>query len=75
MMNTKQLRVKGVPVHRVLLLIALVAALFFAHPAVAAIPEPPPYPWEYCPDGAVAFIPLAAHSGPVLTVDELPPGW
>ena len=43
------------------LLITLVAALFFAHPAVAAIPEPPPYPWEYCPDGAVAALFLTLH--------------
>ena len=60
---------------RTILLIALAAALFATRPAVAAIPEPPPYPWEYCPDGAVAFIPYATHSGPVLSVEELPPGW
>ena len=60
---------------RILLLLALAVAMLAPRPAVAAIPEPPPYPWEYCPDGAVAFIPLAAHSGPVLAVEELPPGW
>ena len=60
--------------HRLALLI-LALALLFPRPAVAAIPEPPPYPWEYCPDGAVAFIPFATHSGPVLAVEELPPGW
>lgn len=60
---------------RLILLIALAAALFVTRPAIAAIPEPPPYPWEYCPPGAVAFIPFATHSGPVLTVEQLEPGW
>lgn len=56
-------------------LLILAFALLFPRPAIAAIPEPPPYPWEYCPDGAVAFIPYATHSGPVLTLDQLHPGW
>ena len=60
---------------RILLLLALAVAMFTPRLAVAAIPEPPPYPWEYCPDGAVAFIPFATHSGSVLAVEELPPGW
>ena len=60
---------------RLILLIALTAALLVTRPAVAAIPEPPPYPWEYCPPGAVAFIPYATHSGPVLSVEQLEPGW
>lgn len=60
---------------RLILLIALALAMLTPRHAVAAIPEPPPYPWEYCPDGAVAFIPFATHSGPVLSVEELPPGW
>jgi hypothetical protein len=55
--------------------VLLAIVLLSPRAAVAAIPEPPPYPWEYCPDGAVAFIPYATHSGPVLTVEELPPGW
>ncbi len=49
--------------------------LLLSRPAIAAIPEPPPYPWEYLPDGAVAFIPYVTHSGPILTPDQLPPGW
>ncbi len=60
--------------HRLALLI-LALALLFPCPAIAAIPEPPPYPWEYLPPGAVAFIPYVTHSGPVLTPDQLPPGW
>ncbi len=60
---------------RFVLLLALAVAMLTPRSTVAAIPEPPPYPWEYCPEGAVAFIPLAAHSGPVLTVEELQPGW
>lgn len=60
---------------RILLLLALAVAMLAPRPTVAAIPEPPPYPWEYCPEGAVAFIPFATHSGPVLAVEELPPGW
>lgn len=60
---------------RTVLLIALALALLAPHSTIAAIPEPPPYPWEYCPPGAVAFIPYATHSGPVLTVEQLPPGW
>lgn len=60
---------------RLFLMLTLAAALISFRPVIAAIPEPPPYPWEYCPDGAVAFIPFAIHSGPVLLPDQLPPGW
>ncbi len=58
------------------ILLALFAAivLLSPRPAVAAIPEPPPYPWEYCPPGAVAFIPWAEQSA-LVPPDQLPPGW
>ena len=52
---------------RHLLLIALLVALLMPRPAVAAIPEPPPYPWEYLAPHAVAFLPII-HQG----VEPLP---
>ncbi len=60
---------------RVLLALFTAIVLLSPRPAIAAIPEPPPYPWEYCPDGAVAFIPYVTHSGVLVPPDQLPPGW
>lgn len=60
---------------RSLLLVALLVALFMSRPAVAAIPEPPPYPWEYHARGTVAFIPYVIHSGVLIPPEQLQPGW
>ena len=46
---------------------AAIVAVSSARPATAAIPEPPPYPWEYLAPHAVAFLPII-HQG----VEPLP---
>ncbi len=65
---------KGPEMSRVLLALFAAIVLLFPHPAVAAIPEPPPYPWEYLPPGAVAFIPWVEQSA-LVPPDQLQPGW
>ncbi len=60
---------------RAILLVALLAALLMPRPVVAAIPEPPPYPWEYHDPGTVAFIPCIIHSGVLIPPEQLQPGW
>ncbi len=62
---------------RAILLAAVFAAivLLSPRPAVAAIPEPPPYPWEYHARGTVAFIPCVLHSGVLIPPEQLQPGW
>lgn len=55
-------------------LLAVFAALLILS-TVTAIPEPPPYFWEYTAPGTVAFIPFVTHSGPVLMPEQLQPGW
>lgn len=60
---------------RTILLVALLAALLMPRPVVAAIPEPPPYFWEYHARGTVAFIPYIIHSGALIPPEQLQPGW
>ena len=60
---------------RTILLVALLAAIVMPRPVVAAIPEPPPYFWEYREAGTVAFIPCVLHSGIVIPPEQLQPGW
>ncbi len=49
---------------RVALAVLLAIALLFPRPVVAAIPEPPPYPWEYLPPGSmVIWIPYLIGEG------------
>ena len=60
---------------RLLFALAFVAALLACRPAVAAIPEPPPYFWEYRERGTVAFIPCVLHSGELIPPEQLQPGW
>lgn len=60
---------------RFILLVALLATIVMPRPAVAAIPEPPPYPWEYHERGTVAFIPCVLHSGALVPPEHLQPGW
>ena len=60
---------------RTILLVLAFAAIVMPRPVVAAIPEPPPYPWEYHARGTVAFIPYVTHSGLVLSPEQLQPGW
>lgn len=59
----------------VIAVLILAAALLSSRPAVAAIPEPPPYPWEYHARGTVAFIPCVIHSGVLIPPGRLQPGW
>ena len=40
------------------MLLALASHQAAAHSVPGAIPEPPPYFWEYLPDHAVAFLPV-----------------
>ncbi len=59
---------------------AIVAAVFAAivllspRSAVAAIPEPPPYPWEYLPPGSmVIWIPyLIGEAAPYQQAAQMP---
>lgn len=60
---------------RLLFALAFVAVMFAPRPAVAAIPEPPPYFWEYRERGTVAFIPCVLHSGELIPPEQLQPGW
>jgi hypothetical protein len=60
---------------RILLALAFAVAMLAPHPAVAAIPEPPPYFWEYTAPGTVAFIPCVLHSGALIPPEQLAPGW
>lgn len=60
---------------RTALLVALLAAMLMPRPVVAAIPEPPPYFWEYHARGTVAFIPCVLHSGALIPPEQLQPGW
>ena len=59
----------------ILLAVLCAIALLFPRPAVAAIPEPPPYFWEYTAPGTVAFIPCVMHSGVLIPPEHLQPGW
>ena len=60
---------------RTILLVLAFAAIVMPRPVVAAIPEPPPYPWEYHEGGTVAFIPCVLHSGMLIPPEQLQPGW
>jgi len=60
---------------RTALLAVVFAALLMPRPAIAAIPEPPPYFWEYHDRGTVAFIPYVTHSGVLIPPEQLQPGW
>ena len=61
---------------RTILLAAVFAAVLFTpRTAVAAIPEPPPYFWEYTAPGTVAFIPCVIHSGALIPPEQIQPGW
>lgn len=60
---------------RFILLVALLVALLSPRHVVAAIPEPPPYFWQYTAPGTVAFIPCVIHSGVLIPPEQLQPGW
>jgi len=60
---------------RAALLAVVFAALLMPCPVIAAIPEPPPYFWEYHDRGTVAFIPYVTHSGVLIPPEQLQPGW
>ena len=51
------------------LVFTVIVAVSSARPVTAAIPEPPPYPWEYLAPHAVAFLPIINQASPMLPLD------